>query len=123
MTIRESIFDFGKVFIEDGIAIAEMNEGIVFDSNHNKQLLNYCKENFGNAPYGYISYRTQSYSVNPTVYIETAQNSNLKAIAVVSVNPLNKVNAAIEKQFFEYPFEVFNSLTEAKNWLRQLLQI
>ena len=121
MNVREHNFNFGKVLIEDGIAIAEMNEGIVFDTKDNEQLLSYCEKKFKKEPYGYISYRTQSYAVDPTVYIQTAKNSNIKAIAVVSINPINKLNVSVERQFFEHPFEIFSNLTEAKNWLRQLL--
>lgn len=121
MNIIETDFDFGKVKILNDIVIAEMKEGITFDIDYNAKFLKFCKDHFKGKTYGYISNRIHSYSVNPTVYIETAKNSNIRAIAVVSSDPINKGNADIEKQFFEYPFEVFNTLDQAIQWMNNTL--
>ncbi len=121
MGIIETDFDFGKVKILNDIVIAEMKEGITFDINYNTEFLKFCKDHFKEKSYGYISHRVHSYSVNPTVYIDTAKNSNMRAIAIVSSDPINKGNADVEKQFFEYPFEVFNTLEQAIQWMNNTL--
>lgn len=121
MDIIETDFDFGRVKILNDIVIAEMKEGITFDIDYNAEFLKFCKDHFKGKTYGYISNRIHSYSVNPTVYIETAKNSKIRAIAVVSSDPINKGNADIEKQFFEYPFEVFNTLDQAIQWMNNTL--
>jgi uncharacterized protein YwgA len=64
-----------------------------------------------------------SYSVNPMIHLESADVSNLIAIAIVSDNEVVKQNSIIEKQFFRNSssFEVFKSLEEAINWMKHQL--
>ena len=121
MNKKEINFNFGKVKIQNHIVIAEMKEGITFDSNYNNEFLKFCKEHYKEKNYGYISNRVNSYSVNPTVYLDTAKKSNIRAIAVVSSNPINQGNVSIERQFFEHPFEVFNTLEQAIKWMTEVL--
>jgi len=117
--------EFGKVTILDNILIAELNEGILLDIAHNRELLNIAKESFNNEAYGYISNRTNSYSVNPMIHLESASVENLAAIAVVSTNTIVKQNTIIEKQFFRHrsSFEVFETLEEAIHWIENQLKL
>lgn len=121
MNTTETHFDFGKVKIQDDIVVAEMKEGVTIDINYTIELLQFCKNQFKEKTYGYISNRVNSYSVNPTVYLYTAKNSNVRAIAIVSADPIHRKNAAIERQFFQYPFEVFATLEEATAWIDKVL--
>lgn len=120
-SITEVTFEFGNVQIRGNIVIAMMNEGILFDTSYNTQLLSFCKEQFGNTPYGYISFRKNSYAVDPTVYLQTAENANVQAIAVVSQEEIQKYNITVEKQFFNHPFEFFENLAQATNWMNNVL--
>lgn len=117
--IRE--FEFGKIQIEENFVIGIMNEGSHVDRASNQLLLSFCNDYFNEEPFGYISYRLNSYSVDPTVYMDAGIHKGLKAIAVVFENPLIKSNVLLEKQFFNQPFESFTSVNDAKNWLSQLL--
>lgn len=112
--------DFGKVWFKGNILIAELNEGILFDVENNRKLLEIGKEVFSNKPYGYISHRIHSYAVNPMVYLESANTENLKAIAVVTTNETCKNNTLLERQFYKEAnsFEVFDSLENAFNWIQ-----
>jgi len=121
LNTTETHFDFGKVKIQDHIVVAEMKEGITFDINYSEELLQFCKTHFKDKTYGYISNRVHSYAVNPTVYMHTAKYSNIRAIAVVTSDPINQKNVAVEKQFFEYPFEAFATLEEAIAWINEVL--
>ncbi|CAM4029614.1 hypothetical protein [Gillisia hiemivivida] len=114
---------FGSVTFFENIQIAELNEGILFDIPHNQEILELARERFNNNPYGYISNRVNSYSVNPMIHLESANVSNLIAIAIVSRNPVVKQNCIIEKQFFRNSssFEVFETLEEAVNWMKHQL--
>jgi hypothetical protein len=114
---------FGSVTFFENIQIAELNEGILFDIPHNQEILELAREQFDNKPYGYISNRVNSYSVNPMIHLESANVSNLIAIAIVSRNPVVKQNCIIEKQFFRNSssFEVFETLDEAVNWMKHQL--
>lgn len=112
--------DFGKVTIIDNILIAELNEGILLDVENNRKLLNLGNKIFKGLPYGYISNRIHSYAVNPMIYLDSSSTINLKAIAVVSSNPVCQQNTLLEKQFYkeEDSFEVFDSLEAAINWIK-----
>tara|TARA_R100001369_G_scaffold20091_1_gene36794 strand:- start:296001 stop:296384 length:384 start_codon:yes stop_codon:yes gene_type:complete len=117
--------EFGKVTILNNILIAELNEGILLDISHNRELLKIGRETFNNEAYGYISNRTNSYSVNPMIHLESANVENLAAIAVVSTNTIVKQNTIIEKQFFRHSrsFEVFETLEEAIHWMENQLKL
>lgn len=111
--------DFGKVWFKENILIAELNEGILFDVENNRQLLEIGKNIFDNKAYGYISNRVNSYAVNPMVYLESAKKENLKAIAVVTTNVVCRNNAVLEKQFYkDNSFEIFSTLEEAFIWMK-----
>ncbi|WP_286760796.1 hypothetical protein [Salegentibacter sp. UBA1130] len=112
---------FGQVRIFQNILIAELNEGLLFTAENNKELLAIGKEVFKGKDYGYISFRKNSYAVDPMVYRESAQAQNLKAIAVVSENELIRLNAhKVERQFYktQNSFEVFDNLDQAINWIQ-----
>ncbi len=111
--------EFGKVRLLDRILIAELNEGVLFDVQNNRKLLEIGKDVFNNQPYGYISNRLNSYAVNPMVYRESANTPNLKAIAVVTQDDLVKHNAFIEQQFYKNKncFGVFDKLEDAIEWM------
>lgn len=112
--------DFGKITIIDNILIAELNEGILFDVDDNRELLKLGNKIFKGMPYGYISNRVNSYAVNPMIYLESSSTINLKAIAVVSSNLVCQQNTLLEKQFYkdEDSFEVFENLEAAISWIK-----
>lgn len=113
--------EFGQVHILPNILIAELNEGVLFNTENNSKLLKIGKEVFLNKPYGYISLRKNSYAVDPLVYRDSAREKNLKAIAVVSKNELIKLNANnVERQFYKDPdsFAVFDNIDQAINWIQ-----
>lgn len=116
--------NFGRVWFMENILIAELDEGILFDVDNNRKLLEIGSETFAEQHYGYISYRKNSYAVNPMVYIESAGAPNLKAIAVVSKSEICKQNAVLERQFYKEsnPFEVFTELEEAIQWMKMQLK-
>ncbi|AVR46286.1 hypothetical protein C7S20_14000 [Christiangramia fulva] len=121
MTTKEIDLDFGKVIIHKNILIAKLNEGILFDVESNRKLLDLGKEIFKGEDYGYISHRVNSYAVDPMVYFESANVRNLKAIAVVSYNEFTRKNAEmVERNFYKDPenaFGVFVTLEEAVAWM------
>jgi len=120
MTTTELKLDFGKITFENNILIAEMNEGVLLDVENNRILLEIGRKTFKNGSYGYISNRVNSYGVNPMVYLESASTPTLKAIAVVTTNPLCRQNAILERQFYKdrNSFEIFETLEEAIEWIK-----
>ena len=121
MLTKKIELDFGEVTIHDNILIAKLHEGVLFDVTNNKKLLELGNEIFQGNDYGYISYRVNSYAVDPLVYLESANTPSLKAIAVVSENEMTRQNAmVVERKFYKNnnSFEVFKDLDEAINWMK-----
>jgi hypothetical protein len=120
MIDTELKLDFGKVYIKENILIAELDEGILFDVENNRELLELGRKAFNDQPYGYISHRINSYAVNPMVYKESANTPNLHAIGVVTYNSMCTQSAVLEKQFYKNtnPFEIFSSLDVAIEWIK-----
>lgn len=121
MLTKQIDLDFGKVIIHENILIAKLNEGVLFDVENNRKLLELGNKIFKGENYGYISHRVNSYAVDPMVYFESANAENLKAIAVVSENEMTRRNAEqVERKFYKNSnsFEVFQTLEEAVTWIK-----
>ena len=94
--IKKVELDFGTIKVFDHLLVSELKEGILFDVNSNRKLLDLGAEEFKGKPYGYISHRINSYAVDPLVYRESADYSSLKAIAVVTTTPIGIQCAEVE---------------------------
>ncbi|WP_340076436.1 hypothetical protein [Leptobacterium sp. I13] len=114
-------FNFGSLEFHDCYAIGIINEGENVRSDENRHLITMCAENYLNKPFGYIYNRTNSYSIDPTIYLETSKMRNLVAIAVVTSNRMQRLNVEIERIFFNKPFEHFNTVEEAEVWMRKMV--
>jgi len=120
--MNESLtFDFCDVTIYDHYIIVIIKEGINVTPNRNNTLIQITETYFSNKPFIYISNRINSYSVDPKVYLKTSEIQNLEGIAIVSNNYQAKINAQIEKMFFNKPFEIFPELEEAINWANEII--
>ena len=119
--MKESLtFDFCNMTIYDNYIITVINEGITLLEKHNSILIKVAESYFVDKPFIYITNRINSYSVDPKIYFNTAQIPNLKGFAVVTNNYQAKVNAKIEKMFFNKPFEIFTELEDAITWANEM---
>lgn len=121
MMITSLRYDFGKIDVFDTYVLAVMDEGVTVKPEYNVELVKLSEQYFSGKSFGYITFRTNSYSVDPKVYIETSKIENLVAFAVVADNPLNISNIDVEKIFLTKPMKVFSNLDEAKNWVNQVV--
>lgn len=62
-----------------------------------------------------------SYSVNPLVYKEVEKMSNLVAIAIIPNDETMRQSAEFERQFYNKPFEIFDHLTDAIDWVKKII--
>ncbi|MGB7786518.1 MAG: STAS/SEC14 domain-containing protein [Salinimicrobium sp.] len=115
--------DFGVVWIDDKILVSELHEGVLLDVENNRKILALGREIFEGEAFGYISHRINSYAVDPMVYRESAENEQLRAIAVVSDKEMARKSAQLEKKFYtnKNSFQIFGSLEEAKTWIREVI--
>lgn len=118
--IKALSFDFCKMHIYNTYIIATMNEGIHLSPEKNDILAEIAEIYFENKSFVYITHRKHSYSVDPSIYIETSSIKNLSGMAVVANVPLAKGNAEIEKLFLNKPFEIFSTIDEAVIWAKQI---
>ncbi|GER60482.1 hypothetical protein [Patiriisocius marinus] len=114
-------FEFGEVSIFENYIIVVMNEGIIVEPKYNDDLIEMRDTYFYDRPFGYISHRKNSYSVDPKIYFETSKIFNLVAFAIVSVNEINIDNSNLEQKFLKQPIKKFTSLPEAVEWIESLV--
>jgi len=110
-------YSFGKVEIYPNYLVMVINEGETVKPKYNDKLVELSKSEFKNRPFGYITHRKNSYGVDPKIYIETSRIENLMAFAVVTNEQLNISNTEIEKLFLKKPFQVFDDIENAVDWV------
>lgn len=117
--------NFGIVKVYNNFLVSELKEGVLFDVESNRKLLQIGSEEFNGRPYGYISNRIHSYAVNPMVYRESAEHENLKAIAVVAPTEIGRKSATVEKNFYKDKscFAIFATFDEAVEWINLTIKV
>ncbi|SRX55884.1 hypothetical protein [Aequorivita sp. CIP111184] len=120
--IKTLNFEFGEIRVFKNFVVVVMNEGITVKPEYNDDLIAISENYFRDRPFGYITYRKNSYSVNPMVYLKTSKIENLIAFAVVSDDALRIRNLEVERRFLTKPFEHFNNLDDAKDWVNKMIK-
>ncbi|WP_046758008.1 hypothetical protein [Kordia jejudonensis] len=115
-------FENGKLYLYNDLIIGEINEGAHISSETLLSFFEFFHENY-KIPFGYISYRKNSYSIDPQVYKMLPENNLLKGIAVVTVDKFSSLNAHVEKKFFNGNYELFTTLETAVNWLDTIVSV
>lgn len=115
-------FEFGEIRVFKHFVIVVMKEGITVKPEYNNDLLDISGKYFTDRPFGYITYRKNSYSVDPMVYLQTSNIENLIAFAVVTKDLVKISNLELEKRFLKKPFKHFENLDDAKNWVIDLIK-
>lgn len=110
-------YDFCTIEVHEFFVLVVMNEGITVNPQHNDILINVSTKYFRNKNFGYITHRKNSYSVDPRVYLETSKIENLVAFAVVGNEEIKISNTDVEKRFLKKPFQHFEDLDDAKDWV------
>lgn len=110
-----------EVFVFDDFLIKQVKEGVTIDLEETEELKLILKEHFDGKNVAYISNRVTSYSVNPLVYKEVEKMSNLVAIAIIPNDETMRQSAEFERQFYNRPFEIFDHLTDAIDWVKKII--
>jgi DUF1365 family protein len=98
-----------------------MKEGVTVKPEYNDELLKISEKYFSERSFGYITYRKNSYAVDPMIYLKTSMIENLVAFAVVSTDDLRIRNLEVEKRFLKKPFKHFSNLDDAKDWVNEMV--
>ncbi|UGU16175.1 hypothetical protein LS482_21170 [Sinomicrobium kalidii] len=113
--------DFGSLEFHENFVISEINEGVHFAAKQNRVLISLCLEHFKDQPFGYISNRIYSYSVDPFAYIESENIENFVAMAVVVSSSAQRLSSKIEGLFCKRPFKYFYNLESAQVWIEKTI--
>ncbi|MDH7446835.1 hypothetical protein [Aquimarina sp. 2201CG14-23] len=120
--IKSYVLDFCQIEIHKDYLKVIINEGVTVSPKHNDVLLDIVEKHFKNKAFVYITHRLNSYSINPTIYLETAKIKNLIGFAVVSSDPQQKLQTKVEKTFFNKEFRQFDTMESALTWKKKLLK-
>ena len=114
-------YPFCTIDIYSNYVISRINEGFHLTPDKNRVLEDIANDYFKDKPFVYITHRINSYSVDPSIYLQTSKVKNLAGMAVVAEAPLSKGNAEVEKLFLKKPFEIFTDLNDAIEWVKSLI--
>jgi hypothetical protein len=116
--------DFGEFLIYGNYVMGIINKGVVFDKKKYEILLEIFRGHFKDRPFGYISNRIHSYTIDPMMYKNVSNLDDLFAIAVVSNNSISVERSyKIEQFFYKGHFRHYDNLNDAHKWLSPLLSI
>ena len=114
-------YSFCTIEVYDDFVISYINKEHHLTPDQNKVLADIANDYFRDRPFVYITHRKHSYSVDPAIYLQTSKIENLVGFAVVAEVLLSKGNAEIERLFLDKPFEIFESLEDAKIWAKNII--
>ncbi len=120
--VREYQLDIGKVQVYDNYMVAIFEEGATLTLERAYQLIGISEIHFRNKDFGYISFRKNSYAVDPTIYSYLAGLENLKAFAIVSIKEIDMHNFKIEKLFYKKQMKFFIEYENALTWVKKKLK-
>lgn len=113
----------GTVYFFENYFIAEFNEGTDIDFFNFQEIHDLVQEHFGDSPFGFISNRINSYSINLNhAELFNISYPNLKAYAVVVYKSLSEKIFELENIFFEFNRKAFNDMNDAVKWVEAILK-
>lgn len=119
--VREYHLEFGTIKVYDDYMVSNFDEGTTITLERAYQLIGISEIHFRGRNFGYISYRSNSYAVDPTIYTYLRGMNNLKAFAIVSRKEIDMHNFGIEKLFYKKSMEFFIEYNNALLWIKKCL--
>ncbi len=117
--VKEYILDIATVQVFDNYMVAIYNEGCTVTLERAYQIIGISEIHFRDKPYGFISFRKNSYAIDPTIYNYVRELENLKAYAIVSIKEMDMHNFNIEKMFYKKPMKFFIDYNNALAWVKK----
>ncbi|MEM7484007.1 MAG: hypothetical protein AAF348_02255 [Bacteroidota bacterium] len=114
--IRE--YEFGMFYFFDGLVVSEINNGITFNWNMAKKVVDAAHEFYGkDIPVAYISNRVNDYFVVPGDWAKFYKNRHqLNFYSVVGSTKGSFTSLLLERMFFQNTIRQFSDLEEAIAW-------
>lgn len=120
--VKEYHLEIGKVQVYDNYMVSIFDEGATLTLERAYQIIGISEIHFRDRQFGFISLRTNSYAVDPTIYNYLKELENLKAFAIVSIKEIDMHNFKIEKLFYKKPMKFFIRYENAQRWVKSRLK-
>ncbi len=101
--------------------VSKIKEDVVLDKNNTEALVEACSGIYRGKKFIYISQRSNTYNVDPMIYVDLEKATNAWGIAIVSKNIPALKMAFFEKNFAKFPFEIFTEFEESLTWAKDIL--
>lgn len=111
-----TFLDFYSDFV-----VARVKEGVVFTKKNAQDLVDVCAGHFENESFVYISHRLNNYTVDPTLFVNLEEATNLAGTGFVTDEEKILDIYSYRKTFGSIPFKIFIQLEEAISWAREIL--
>ncbi len=111
----------GDLYFYDNFLITEIFEGITIGSNEFSKIFDLCIDVYGqDKPFGIVSHRLYSYSVNLFELIPISDKFKaVVANAVVAYTDFSLKNFELEKQLLKFEGKFFNNLDSSIVWIKK----
>ncbi|MEM9001406.1 MAG: STAS/SEC14 domain-containing protein [Bacteroidota bacterium] len=122
IVVKEYQLDIGTVQVYSNYMVATFDEGATVTLERAYQIIGISEIHFREKPFGYISFRKNSYAIDPIIYTYLRGLENLKALAIVSKKKIDMHNFKIEKLFYKKHMEFFIEFENALAWVKKRLK-
>lgn len=110
------------VFIFDHYVINQIHEGATIEAPQDREINDIIQRHFSGRDMVYISNRIKSYTVDPLIYPRVELIPNMLAIAIVPKTQSMRKSAEFERNFYDKPFEIFDTLSDAIHWANGIIK-
>lgn len=111
----------GTFYVYPNFVIGVISEGANLKLEQVSTIVLLYEKYFAFKDFTYISYRVNSYSIDPTVYPYLLEIKTLKGIAVVTEKNSFRQNFEIEKVFYSGNIRIFPTILEAISWANTMV--
>jgi len=125
MSLKEPEFlelQFMYLEIYPHYVISTLKEGHTFDLPQLKKLNSVFRKYYGIKPFVSIANREFDCTINPTIYLQSSEDINLRGIAVLAKSKKTAEIAAFERKFYTGAFKIFSEINDCINWAETLLK-
>ena len=120
--MREVVLSFTTLQFYDNYVVSIVNSGVDLGSDRITELGEVIKKEFGDKPFGYISCRTNDYSLDPIKFMSVIRESNVRAAAFVLTRKISYDSFESEKYFYQLPLATFSDIESAKKWMVEYME-
>ena len=116
--------EFGVFYFFDGLVISEIKEGIVFNWDMAKKIINIAYDLLGrDTPIALISNRINDYSVVPTDWLKFYMHRHqLEFYSIVAYDKSGLSSIVLERMFFKNNIRQFSNLETAIAWSMEKIE-